>query len=163
MVMRHGENARAVIERVKARLKEAEPSLPKGVRIVTTYDRSELIERSLENLKHELTLEILIVCLVILVFLWHIPSAIVPIITIPVAVLLAFIPMSFLGISSNIMSLAGHRDLHRRARRRRHRRGGERLQEARAVAVGRAPGRLPRRTPRSAPRGRARRSSSPCS
>ncbi len=107
VVMRHGENARAVIERVRERLKEVEPSLPKGVRIVTTYDRSELIDRSIENLKHELALEMLIVSLVILVFLWHIPSAIVPIITIPVSVLLAFVPMFFMGISSNIMSLAG--------------------------------------------------------
>jgi Cu(I)/Ag(I) efflux system membrane protein CusA/SilA len=107
VVMRHGENARAVIQRIRERLKEVEPSLPKGVRIVTTYDRSELIQRSIDNLKHELVLEILIVSLVILVFLWHIPSAIVPIITIPVSVLLAFLPMAFLGISSNIMSLAG--------------------------------------------------------
>ncbi len=107
VVMRHGENARAVIERVRERLKEVEPSLPKGVRIVTTYDRSELIQRSIDNLNHELILEMLIVSLVILVFLWHIPSAIVPIITIPVSVLLAFIPMALMGISSNIMSLAG--------------------------------------------------------
>ncbi len=107
VVMRHGENARAVIERVKERLREIEPSLPRGVRIVTTYDRSELIERSIDTLKRELTLEMVIVSLVILVFLWHIPSALVPIVTIPVSVLLAFIPMSFMGISSNIMSLAG--------------------------------------------------------
>jgi Cu(I)/Ag(I) efflux system membrane protein CusA/SilA len=107
VVMRHGENARAVIGRVKERLREVEPSLPAGVRIVTTYDRSDLIQRSIDTLKHELTLEMAIVSLVILVFLWHIPSAIVPIITIPVAVLLAFIPMSLMGISSNIMSLAG--------------------------------------------------------
>src|SRR5260221_6708327 len=107
VVMRHGENARQVIERGKERLREGEPSLPKGVRIVTTYDRSELIQRSIDTLKHELLLEVLIVSLVILVFLWHIPSAIVPIVTIPVAVLLAFIPMALLGISSNIMSLAG--------------------------------------------------------
>jgi copper/silver efflux system protein len=107
VVMRHGENARAVIERVRERLKEVEPSLPKGVRVVTTYDRSELIDRSIDNLKHELALEMLVVSLVILVFLWHIPSAIVPIITIPVSVLLAFIPMALMGISSNIMSLAG--------------------------------------------------------
>src|SRR4029078_8119006 len=66
-----------------------------------------LIQRSIDNLKHELLLEMLIVSLVILIFLWHIPSAIVPIITIPVSVLLAFIPMSLMGISSNIMSLAG--------------------------------------------------------
>jgi Cu(I)/Ag(I) efflux system membrane protein CusA/SilA len=107
VVMRHGENARAVIGRVKERLREVEPSLPAGVRIVTTYDRSDLIQRSIDTLKHELALEMLIVSLVILVFLWHIPSAIVPIVTIPVAVLLAFIPMSLMGISSNIMSLAG--------------------------------------------------------
>jgi Cu(I)/Ag(I) efflux system membrane protein CusA/SilA len=107
VVMRHGENARAVIDRVKARLKEIEPSLPPGVKIVTTYDRSELIQSSIDTLKHELLLEMIIVSLVILVFLWHIPSAIVPIVTIPVSVLLAFIPMYHLGISSNIMSLAG--------------------------------------------------------
>jgi len=107
VVMRHSENARDVIARVKARLKELESSLPKGVRFVTTYDRSELIESSIENLRGELIAEIAIVSLVILVFLWHIPSAIVPIITIPVAVLLAFIPMRLMGISSNIMSLAG--------------------------------------------------------
>jgi Cu(I)/Ag(I) efflux system membrane protein CusA/SilA len=107
VVMRHGENAREVIRRVKARLEEIQPSLPRSVRIVTSYDRSELIQRSIDNLKHELLLEIAIVSLVILLFLWHIPSAIVPIVTIPVAVLLAFIPMALMGISSNIMSLAG--------------------------------------------------------
>ncbi len=74
---------------------------------MTTYDRSELIQRAVDALKHELGLEILIVSLVILLFLWHLPSAIVPIITIPASVLLAFIPMALLGISSNIMSLAG--------------------------------------------------------
>ncbi len=107
VVMRQGENARDVIGRVKARLAELQPSLPKGVRLVTTYDRSDLIQRSIDNLKHDLTLEITVVCLVILIFLWHVPSAIVPIITIPVAVLLAFVPMRLMGISSNIMSLAG--------------------------------------------------------
>jgi copper/silver efflux system protein len=107
VVMRHGENAREVISRVKARLKDLEPSLPKGVRFLTTYDRSDLIEQSIRTLSHELLLEIAIVSLVILVFLWHIPSAIVPIVTIPVSVLLAFIPMRLMGISSNIMSLAG--------------------------------------------------------
>ncbi|HEU0091472.1 MAG TPA: efflux RND transporter permease subunit [Vicinamibacteria bacterium] len=107
VVMRHGENARAVIDRVKARLEEIKPSLPDGVQIVTTYDRSDLIARAIDSLKHDLMVEIIIVSLVILVFLWHIPSAIVPIVTIPVSVLLAFIPMSLMGISSNIMSLAG--------------------------------------------------------
>ena len=74
---------------------------------MTTYDRSELIDASIDTLRHELLLEMVIVSLVILIFLWHIPSAIVPIITIPVSVLLAFIPMRLMGISSNIMSLAG--------------------------------------------------------
>jgi Cu(I)/Ag(I) efflux system membrane protein CusA/SilA len=107
VVMRHGENARAVIDRVKQRLEEIEPSLPEGATIVTTYDRSDLIQRAVDHLKHDLLLEIAIVSLVVLIFLWHIPSAIVPIVTIPVAVLLAFIPMAWMGISSNIMSLAG--------------------------------------------------------
>ena len=107
VVMRHGENARTVIERVRERLRELSPSLPEGVRIVTTYDRSDLIQRAIDTLKHELVLEIAIVSLVILIFLWHVPSAIVPIVTIPVSVLLAFIPMHLMGISSNIMSLAG--------------------------------------------------------
>ena len=107
VVMRHGENALAVIERVKARMEEIKPSLPAGVKVVTTYDRSDLIQRAIDNLKHDLLLEILIVSLVILIFLWHLPSAIVPIVTIPVAVLLAFIPMAWMGISSNSMSRAG--------------------------------------------------------
>jgi Cu(I)/Ag(I) efflux system membrane protein CusA/SilA len=107
VVMRHGENAREVIGRVKQRLEEIKPSLPEGVKIVATYDRSDLIQRAIDHLKHDLMLEIVIVSLVILVFLWHIPSAIVPIVTIPVSILLAFIPMAWMGISSNIMSLAG--------------------------------------------------------
>jgi Cu(I)/Ag(I) efflux system membrane protein CusA/SilA len=107
VVMRHGENAREVIERVKHRLRELEPSFPTGVRLVVTYDRSELIQRAIDSLKHDLALEVAIVSLVILLFLRHLPSAIVPIVTIPTAVLLAFIPMAVLGISSNIMSLAG--------------------------------------------------------
>ncbi|MBI3871859.1 MAG: efflux RND transporter permease subunit [candidate division Zixibacteria bacterium] len=107
VVMRHGENALNVIARVKEKLKELKPSLPEGVQIVPTYDRSELIQQSIDNLKHELLVEMLIVSLVILFFLWHIPSAIVPIITIPIAVVLCFIPMFYMGITSNIMSLAG--------------------------------------------------------
>lgn len=107
VVMRHGENAMNVIERVKERLKAIEPTLPDGVKIVTTYDRSELIERSIKTLKHELVLEVLIVSLVILIFLWHIPSSIIPIVTIPAAIVLSFIPMKMFGISSNIMSLGG--------------------------------------------------------
>jgi copper/silver efflux system protein len=107
VVMRQGENALRVIERVKAKLAELEPTLPPGVKIVTVYDRSDLILRSIDNLKHTLIEELLIVSAVILIFLWHIPSAIIPIVTIPVAVLVAFIPMRLMGISSNIMSLGG--------------------------------------------------------
>ncbi|MHB8767331.1 MAG: efflux RND transporter permease subunit, partial [Deferrisomatales bacterium] len=107
VVMRHGENAKNVIDRVKAKLRDLGPSLPKGVELVTTYDRSDLIDRAIETLKHELTIEMIIVSLVILLFLWHIPSAVVPIVTIPVSVLLAFIPLYYMGVTINIMSLAG--------------------------------------------------------
>jgi len=107
VVMRQNENALSVIERVKTKLAEVKSSLPEGVELVTTYDRSELIQRSIDNLKEELTMEMIIVSAVILIFLWHIPSAIIPIVTIPVSVFLAFVPMYLMGISSNIMSLAG--------------------------------------------------------
>jgi len=107
VVMRHGENALNVIDRVKQRLEELKPSLPAGVEFVTTYDRSDLIHRALQTLKHELVQEMLIVSLVIMVFLWHIPSAVVPIVTIPISVLLSFIPLYFMGVTINIMSLAG--------------------------------------------------------
>ncbi|HVR39358.1 MAG TPA: CusA/CzcA family heavy metal efflux RND transporter [Thermoanaerobaculia bacterium] len=107
VIMRHGENALRVIERVKAKLAEIEKTLPAGVSIVTTYDRSELIERSIHTLKHELILEMLIVSLVILIFLWHLPSAVIPIFTLPAAVILSFIPMKLFGINANIMSLGG--------------------------------------------------------
>ena len=107
VVMRHGENALTVIERVKERLEEVKASLPEGMEILTVYDRSDLIKRAIATLKRQLTEEMIIVSLVILIFLWHIPSAIIPIVTIPVSVLLAFIPMYFMGISSNIMSLSG--------------------------------------------------------
>ncbi len=107
VVMRHGENAREVIQRVRARLQEIQSSLPQGVRFVTTYDRSELIDRAIASLREKLVYEILIVSAVVLLFLWHIPSAIVPILTIPISVLLAFVPMALFGISSNIMSLSG--------------------------------------------------------
>ncbi len=107
VIMRHGENALNVIRRVKTRLAELAPSLPTGVEVVTTYDRSTLIERVIDTLRHELKIEMIIVSLVILVFLWHLPSALVPIITLPVAVFLAFIPMYLMGQTVNIMSLAG--------------------------------------------------------
>ena len=107
VVMRHGENALNVIDRVKEKLSELGPSLPKGVEFVTTYDRSDLIHRAIGTLKHELVLQMIIVSLVILVFLWHVPSALVAIITIPVSVLLSFIPLYYMGVTVNIMSLAG--------------------------------------------------------
>jgi Cu(I)/Ag(I) efflux system membrane protein CusA/SilA len=107
IIMRQGENALKVINRVKAKIEEIKPSLPKGVEIVTTYDRSDLIKRSIDTLKHQLIEEMIIVSLVILIFLWHFPSAIVPIVTIPIAVLLSFIPMYGMKLTSNIMSLSG--------------------------------------------------------
>jgi Cu(I)/Ag(I) efflux system membrane protein CusA/SilA len=107
VVIRQGENALRVIERVKAKLKEIEPGLPKDVKIVTAYDRSELILASIDNLKHTLLEELLVVALVIMIFLWHVPSAAIPILTIPVAVMISFVPMRLMGMSSNIMSLGG--------------------------------------------------------
>ncbi|MCM8812172.1 MAG: efflux RND transporter permease subunit [Candidatus Omnitrophica bacterium] len=107
VIMRYGENALNVTNRVKAKLKEIESSLPPGVRIEVTYDRSELILRAIENLKEKLVEEMIIVSVVILIFLWHFPSAIIPIVTIPVSVLLAFIPLHGMQMTSNIMSLSG--------------------------------------------------------
>ncbi len=107
VIMRYGENALQVIHQVKKKLEDIQSSLPEGVKIVTTYDRAGLIERAIGTLKNTLVDEIIIVSIVILIFLWHIPSALIPIITIPVSVLLAFIPMYFMGLTSNIMSLAG--------------------------------------------------------
>jgi len=107
VVMRHGENALNLIDRVKQKIKEIEPSLPKGIRIVTTYDRSDLILRSIATLKEKLIEESLIVSVVIIVFLFHIPSALVVIITLPIAIIISFILMHFLNLTSNIMSLGG--------------------------------------------------------
>lgn len=107
VVMRQGENALNVINRVKEKIEEIKPSLPAGVEIVTVYDRSELIKRSIETLKHQLVEEMIIVSLVILLFLWHFPSAIIPIVTIPIAVILSFIPMFGMKLTSNIMSISG--------------------------------------------------------
>ncbi len=107
VVMRSGENALNVINRVKEKLKDIEPSLPPGVKIDVVYDRSELIKKAIDNLKHQLTEEVLIVSLVILLFLWHFPSAIIPILIIPISVLLSFIPLYGMKLTSNIMSLSG--------------------------------------------------------
>jgi Cu(I)/Ag(I) efflux system membrane protein CusA/SilA len=107
VIMRQGQNALDVINRVKARLKEIEPGFPPGVKVVTVYDRSDLILRSIQNLKSTLAEIMITVAIIVLLFLWHIPSALIPIITIPVAVLLSFIPFRMMGITANIMSLGG--------------------------------------------------------
>jgi Cu(I)/Ag(I) efflux system membrane protein CusA/SilA len=107
VIMRYGENALKVIERLRTKLEEIKPTLPPGVEIVTTYDRGELIERAIGTLKSTLTEELIIVSIVILIFLWHIPSSLVPIITIPITIILSFIPMHLMGLTANIMSLGG--------------------------------------------------------
>jgi Cu(I)/Ag(I) efflux system membrane protein CusA/SilA len=107
VIMRYGENALKVIERVRAKLEEMKASLPPGVEIVTTYDRAELIQRSIDTLRGTLIEELVIVSLVIFIFLWHVPSAIIPILTIPTTIIIAFIPMYGMNITANIMSLGG--------------------------------------------------------
>jgi len=107
VVMRYGENALEVIKDVKKKIEEIKPSLPEGVEIVTTYDRSGLIERAIDTLKETLAEEMVIVSLVIIVFLLHLRSALIPILTIPIAVLMAFIPIYYMNLTSNIMSLGG--------------------------------------------------------
>jgi Cu(I)/Ag(I) efflux system membrane protein CusA/SilA len=107
VVMRSGENALSVIDRIEKKLEQVKPSLPKGVEVVTTYDRSDLINSAIETVKHKLVEEIIVVSIIILIFLWHVPSAIIPIVTIPVSVALAFIPMYMMGLNANLMSLAG--------------------------------------------------------
>ncbi len=107
VVMRFGENANDVIGRVKTKLEELKPSLPDGVELVETYDRSQLIQASVDTLYSKITAEMIVVALVIIVFLLHLPSALVPIITLPAAVLISFILMYFIGVSANIMSLGG--------------------------------------------------------
>src|SRR5216110_2046141 len=107
VVMRYGENALRVIDGVKKKLEEIKSSLPEGVDLVTTYDRSQLIKRSISTLREKLIEESIVVALVCLVFLWHIRSALVAIITLPIAIILSFVPMYRLGLTSNIMSLGG--------------------------------------------------------
>ena len=107
VVMRHGQNALEVIERVKAKLREIEPGLPDGVKVVPIYDRSDLILRSIDNLKSTVIEVLVTVALVVFLFLWHIPSALIPVITLPIAILISFIPFKMLGVSANIMSLGG--------------------------------------------------------
>jgi len=107
VVVRYGQNVRDVIGRVKSKLNEVKSSLPAGVQVVPTYDRSDLIDRSIDTLRRTLIEELAIVSIVILIFLWHVPSAIIPILTIPIAVILSFIPMQATGLTANIMSLGG--------------------------------------------------------
>jgi len=107
IVMRQKQNALHVIEGVKRRLEEVRGSFPPGVHLVVTYDRSELIHRAVATLWHELLQEMLIVSAVIVFFLWHFRSALIPILTLPIAVILAFLPMAGQGLTANIMSLGG--------------------------------------------------------
>jgi Cu(I)/Ag(I) efflux system membrane protein CusA/SilA len=107
VIMRSGENALAVIDRVKQKIGDVTPSLPEGVKIVPVYDRSEFIHRAISNVNSTIFQVIVTVVLIILIFLWHFPSAAIPIVTMPVVVLASFIPFHYLGISANIMSLAG--------------------------------------------------------
>ncbi len=107
VIMRYGEDALAVIERVKQRLAEIRTSLPDGVDIVTVYDRSKLIRRAIATLRTTLIEEMVVVSLVILVFLMHFRSALIAILTLPIAILLSFIPMAGQNLTANIMSLGG--------------------------------------------------------
>ena len=107
VVMRYGENAKEVIDRIKTKITELEKGLPPGVRIKVAYDRSDLISRAVDTLKENLLEESIVVSLVILVFLLHFPSALVIVLTLPISVLIAFITMKLMGVTSNIMSLGG--------------------------------------------------------
>lgn len=107
VILRSGKNARQTIAAVEARLDELKASLPEGVEIVTTYDRSQLIDRAVENLSHKLIEEFIVVALVCALFLWHLRSSLVAIVSLPVGILIAFIVMQRQGINANIMSLGG--------------------------------------------------------
>lgn len=107
VVMRYGENALAVIQAVKRKLEALKPGLPEGVEIVETYDRSALIERAVDNLAHKLVEEFVVVALVCVVFLFHLRSALVAVVSLPLGILAAFIVMNWQGINANIMSLGG--------------------------------------------------------
>jgi Cu(I)/Ag(I) efflux system membrane protein CusA/SilA len=107
VVMRTGENAKAVIERVKARIAEIEPSLPPGISIKPFYDRSTLIDRTIDTLKHALIEEIILVTLAHIIFLWHFRSILIVTLPLPISILISFLLMKEFGITSNIMSLTG--------------------------------------------------------
>jgi len=107
VIMRQKQNALRVIEGIKKRLEDVKGSFPPGVKLVVTYDRSELIHHAVSTLRHELIQEMIIVSMVIVVFLYHFQSALIPILTLPIAVILAFLPLSAQGLTANIMSLGG--------------------------------------------------------
>ncbi len=107
IVMRSGKNALETIDAVKAKLEKLKPSLPPGVEIVTTYDRSSLIKRAVANLNEKLIEEFIVVALVCMVFLFHLRSAFVAIVSLPLGILMAFIVMHYQGVNANIMSLGG--------------------------------------------------------
>jgi Cu(I)/Ag(I) efflux system membrane protein CusA/SilA len=107
VIMRYGQNALDVIDAVKLRLAELQRTLPEGVEVKVTYDRSGLIRASIDTLRHTLVEEMIVVAIIIFVFLLHVRSALVPILTLPLGVLLAFIPMAFQHLTANIMSLGG--------------------------------------------------------
>src|SRR3989449_3783270 len=107
VVMRYGENALKVIDGVKKKIEEIKSSLPEGVRIVPTYDRSDLIKRAIATLREKLIEESIVVALVCVLFLWHVRSSLVAIVTLPIAIILSLIPMWWMNLTSNIMSLGG--------------------------------------------------------
>ncbi|MTH44815.1 CusA/CzcA family heavy metal efflux RND transporter [Intestinirhabdus alba] len=107
VILRAGKNAREVISAVRNRLETLKSSLPEGVEIVTTYDRSRLIDRAIDNLSHKLLEEFIVVALVCALFLWHVRSALVAIVSLPLGLCIAFIMMRFQGLNANIMSLGG--------------------------------------------------------
>ena len=107
VILRSGKNARETLAAVHAKLEELKSSLPEGVEIVTTYDRSELIDRAVENLSFKLLEEFVVVALVCGIFLWHLRSSLVAIVSLPIGILIAFVVMRYQGINANIMSLGG--------------------------------------------------------
>ena len=107
VIVRFGENVLTVLDRVKKKIKDIEPNLPSGVKIVTTYDRSDLIHKSIDTLRNKVIYISLVVSIVCLIFLFHLPSAFIIIITLPTAILISFICMYALNVTSNIMSLSG--------------------------------------------------------
>ena len=107
VIMRHGANALDVIGRVKDRIRQVEPGWPAGVKIIPIYDRSDLILRSLQNLGTTLIEVVITVAVVVLLFLWHLPRAVIPILTIPLMILIVFVAFRALGVTAKIMSLSG--------------------------------------------------------